>query len=133
MLRGVRALSILFLVACSAPARPPVTPTPTPQEPQPPPTSSTEEKFTGTITKINFGCAADARCDLVVDNTKNVHFGHDTRREGGKIPFGNTEQIFTLMDAPDQGVGKQVEVFAAKDGDGYTLQGKTEYYIKVLP
>ncbi len=98
-----------------------------------PPVASNEETFTGTITKIDFGCAADARCDLVVDNTKNVHFGHDTRREGGKIPFGNTDQIFTLMDAPQQGVGRRVEVFAAKSGEGYTLQGKTDYYIKVLP
>jgi hypothetical protein len=130
----VRALIIPFLVACSSPPRPPVT-QPPPQE-QPPPTdpvAAGEEKFTGTITKIDFGCAADARCDLVVDNTKNVHFGHDTRREGGKIPFGNTDEVFTLMDKPNQGVGTRVEVFAAKAEGGYTLQGKTDYYIKVLP
>ena len=129
----MRALPILFLVACSSPPRPPVT-QPPPQEPPPSgPVAAGEEKFTGTITKIDFGCAADARCDLVVDNTKNVHFGHDTRREGGKIPFGNTDEVFTLMDKPNQGVGTRVEVFAAKGEGGYTLQGKTDYYIKVLP
>ena len=37
------------------------------------------------------------------------------------------------MEAPNQGVGRKVEVFAAKDAEGYTLQGKEAYYVKVLP
>ena len=118
----------LFVAACKT-----GTPTPPSTTPAPPPAqSATEETFTGTLTQVDFGCAADASCDLVVDGTKKVHFGHDTRREG-PTTWGNTEQIFTLMEAKDQGVGRKVEVFAAKQGDGYTLQGKAEYYIKVLP
>jgi len=123
----VRALLFVVLVACGSNPSNPVTPT------SPPPVQSGDEAtFTGTITEANFGCAADASCDLVVDNTKRVHFGHDTRLEGPSA-WGNTEEIFTLMEDPKQGVGRRVEVFAAKRGDGYTLQGKTAYYIKVLP
>jgi hypothetical protein len=125
----VRALAFVVLVACGGGKATTPPPTTTP----PPAQADNEATFTGTITQIDFGCAADASCDLTLDNTKRVHFGHDTRLEGGKIPFGNTEQIFTLMDAPNQGVGRRVEVFAAKQGDGYTLQGKSDYYIKVLP
>lgn len=125
----MRSLVFILLVACksSTPA-PPTTPPPTTT----PPTNAAEETFTGTLTEVDFGCAADASCDLVVDGTKRVHFGHDTRLEGGGT-WGNTEQIFTLMEAPNKGVGRKVEVFAAKQEGGYTLQGKAEYYIKVLP
>jgi hypothetical protein len=133
----VRSLALIFLVACktSTPAPTPTTPpaTPPPTSPTTPPASASDETFTGTLTEVDFGCAADASCDVVVDGSKRVHFGHDTRREG-PTTWGNTEQIFTLMDAPKQGVGRRVEVFAAKKPDGgYTLQGKAEYYIKVLP
>ncbi len=127
----MKALLLSFLVACGSAPQPTTQPTQPP--PSSPPVAGNEETFSGTITKIDFGCAADARCDLVLDNTKSVHFGHDTRREGGKVPFGKTDEIFTLMGEPNQGVGKRVEVFAAKEGDGYTLQGKADYYIKVLP
>jgi len=123
----VRAL-LLCLVACGSSAKP----RPNVDKPQPPASSANEETFTGTITQANFGCAADASCDLTVDNTKHVHFGHDTRMEGPS-EWGNTEQVYELMEQPNQGVGKRVEVFAAKKGDGYTLQGKSTYYIKVLP
>jgi hypothetical protein len=122
----VRAL-IFCLVACGSSAKQqPNVDKPTPVA------SASEETFTGTITEANFGCAVDASCDLVVDKTKRVHFGHDTRMEGPG-EWGNTEQVFELMERPDHGVGKRVEVFAAKTGDGYTLQGKSSYYIKVLP
>jgi hypothetical protein len=123
---------ILFcclLVACKTGTPAPTT---TPPTTTPPTQAQGEETFTGMITEADFGCAADASCDLVVDGTKRVHFGHDTRREG-PTTWGNTEQIFTLMEAPDRGVGRKVEVFASKKGEGYTLQGKAEYYIKVLP
>jgi hypothetical protein len=121
----VRAL-LLFVAACGG------SPAPAPQQPKPAPAAANEETFTGTITEINFGCAADASCDLTVDNAKHVHFGHDTRLEGPAV-WGNTEEVFTLMETPNQGVGKRVEVFAAKTGTSYTLQGKATYYIKVLP
>ena len=128
----MRALLLVILVACGGGGTPaPTTPTqPTPTEPTPP--AGDEEKFTGTITQINFGCAADASCDLTVDNTRHVHFGHDTRREG-PTTWGNTEEIYTLMGTPNDGVGRKVEVYAAKKGEGFTLQGKSDYYIKVLP
>jgi hypothetical protein len=131
----VRSLTLIIaailVVACktSTPATS-TTPPPTTTPPTGAPTG--DETFTGTITEVDFGCAADASCDLVVDGTKRVHFGHDTRLQG-PTTWGNTEQIFTLMEAPDKGVGKKVEVFAAKSERGYTLQGKAEYYIKVLP
>jgi hypothetical protein len=122
-------LLLVFLVACSSSTK-----APTPDKPVPPPSGNApgEETFTGTITEANFGCAVDASCDLVVDKTKRVHFGHDTRREG-PVEWGNTEQVFELMEQPDHGVGKRVEVYAAKNGAGYTLQGKSTFYIKVLP
>ena len=126
----MRALIFVVLVACGSNPSKPVTPQPTTTPP--PAQSGDDAKFTGTITEASFGCAADASCDLVIDNTKRVHFGHDTRLEGPSA-WGNTDEIFTLMEDPKQGVGRRVEVFAAKQGDGYTLQGKTAYYIKVLP
>jgi hypothetical protein len=125
-----------FLVACSAPSAPPpaqpIQPTqPTPV--QPPAAQATgEEKFTGTLTEVRFGCAADGSCDAVVDGTKTVHFGHDTRAQG-PTTWGNTEEIFELMEDPKHGAGRRVEVFAKKVEDGYTLQGSEAYYIKVLP
>ena len=128
----MKALALVLLVACGpAPSRPTTPPTSTPPTTTPP-ANAGEETFTGTITEADFGCAADASCDLVVDNTKRVHFGHDTRREGPST-WGNTEQIFTLMDDPKRGIGRKVEVYAAKQDGQYTLQGKAEYYIKVLP
>lgn len=135
MLSPVRVLVLSLLVACgggAASTPPPATPTqPTP--PPPPPADAGAETFTGTITEIDFGCAADASCDLVVDGDKRVHFGHDTRLEGPS-PWGNTEEVFALMQDPKQGVGRRVEVHAAKrEGGGYTLQGNEAYYIKVLP
>lgn len=129
----MRALLFVILVACGGGGTPaPTTPTqPTPTE-QPP--AANEEKFTGTITQINFGCAADARCDLTVDGARHVHFGHDTRLQGGATAWGNTEEIYTLMGTPNDGVGRKVEVFAAKQSDNqFTIEGKTDYYIKVLP
>ena len=126
----MRAL-ILVLAACSSAAPPPSRPTPSPA-PTPAPSAS-EEKFTGTLTQVRFGCAADGSCDAVVDGTKTVHFGHDTRLQG-PTTWGNTDEIFALMEDPKQGVGRRVEVFAAKlEANGYTLQGKADYYIKVLP
>ncbi len=134
----MRSLAFILLVACktSAPAPQPTTPPP-PATTSPatttPPAAAADETFTGTLTQVDFGCAADASCDFVVDGGKRVHFGHDTRLEG-PTTWGNTEQLYTLMDAPGQGVGRKVEVFAAKQPDGgYTLQGKAEYYVKVLP
>lgn len=126
MLAAVRALIFLSLIACGTPpARPPAS--------APPAQQAAEETFTGAITQIDFGCAADARCSLVVDNTKTVAFGHDSR---GQAPaeWGDSAALFELMGEPQQGVGRRVEVFAAKNPDGgYTLRGKSTYYVKVLP
>ena len=76
-------------------------------------------------------CAADGSCDLVVDGTKRVHFGarHATR---GPERVGQTEEIYTLMEDPKQGAGARSRC-SPRRGEQYTLQGKTEYYIKVLP
>lgn len=104
-----------------------------PGSPAPAPSQTNEERFSGTITEIDFGCAADRRCWLVVDGGKRVAFGHDTR---GQPPaeWGSSDALFELMEEPQQGVGRRVEVYAAKDpGGGYTLRGKSAYYVKVLP
>ena len=98
-----------------------------------PATSATEGRFTGKITSINFGCAVDASCDLVVDGTKHVHFGHDSR---GAPPreWGTSDDLWPLMELPDSGVGRTVEVFAATtDQVNFTLAGKAAYYIKLVP
>lgn len=123
----MRGLVLLLLVACGGNDHaPPAAPTPAPVQP------ANTEKFTGTITAIDFGCAVDRRCSLVVDGTKQVAFGHDSR---GQPPaeWGNSDALFELMEQPQQGVGRRVEVFAAKDAGGYTLRGSTAYYVKVLP
>src|SRR5688500_4275929 len=119
---GVRAL-IVFMIACSSGN----SSAPKPQPPPTAPASQNEETFTGTITQIDFGCAADARCSMTVDTTKVVHFGHDSR---GQTPaeWGNSDAVMELMGEPQQGVGKRVEVFAAKQDGGYTLRGKGAYY-----
>ena len=135
---------VIFAVGCrpSAPATPGVG-MPPPAEPgigSPPPprfgSSATvgamDERFTGRITEVQFGCAVDASCNLVVDGTKHVHFGHDTRGEGPS-EWGNADSLWTLQQAPDSGVGRLVEVYAAtSDHQSYTLQGKAAYYVRVL-
>ena len=118
--------ALVFLAACSS------SPKPAPVQQPPPASNSAEEKFTGAITEIDFGCARDASCDLTVDKDKHVHFGHDTRMEGPSV-WGNVEDLWALMEQPDHGVGKRVEVFAAKKDGGFTVQGKADYYVKVLP
>ena len=92
-----------------------------------------DEKFTGKISSVNFGCAVDGSCDMIVDGVKYVHFGHDTRMEE-PTKWGNSDELWELWhEDSEQGVGRTVEVFAATDDhEGYTIQGKNEYYIKVL-
>jgi len=108
-----------------------------------------EEKFSGKVTSVNFGCAVDASCNLTVDGKKYVHFGHDTRGEK-ETEWGNADELWKLWQGDaKQGVGKTVEVFAAViqieygensppanpddiQGKSYTIQGKKEYYIKVV-
>jgi hypothetical protein len=91
-----------------------------------------DERFTGRITEIHFGCAVDASCDLVVDGARHVHFGHDTRMEGPS-EWGDAESVWPLMKEESSGVGRMVEVFAATtDHVGYTIKGKSSYYIRVL-
>ena len=120
--------SSLLAVACTQ-APPPVAPAPAPAAIS----KDTGMTFTGKITQISFGCAVDGSCDLTVDGTKHVHFGHDTR---GQPPteWGRADDLWTLMNAPDQGVGRTIEVSAATtDEVNYTIEGKKTYYIKVLP
>jgi hypothetical protein len=115
-------------------AQPPPGPAP-PSAVAPPPgpvAGPNEERFTGKITEIHFGCAVDASCNLVVDGNKYVHFGHDTRGEAPS-EWGNAESLWPLMNAPNSGVGRTVDVYAASEGEGsYTIQGKKEYYVRVL-
>jgi hypothetical protein len=136
LLASLLLVGLVGLAGCPAPAsEPTLTHTTPPGDPTPTPTQAgaRDETFTGTITAINFGCAVDASCDVTIDNTKTVHFGHDTRRSG-PTTWGNTEELWGLMQTPDQGVGKKVEVFAATtDGSAYTLEGKKDYYVRVTP
>ena len=126
---------VVILAACASSSPAPTTPTappPAPTTPTTPAPAPGDEKFTGRLTSINFGCAVDASCNLVVDGTKHVHFGHDTR---GQPPtaWGTADSLWPLMQSPDHGVGKRVEVFAARiEPNYYTIEGKADYYIKVL-
>ncbi|MEZ4222675.1 MAG: hypothetical protein R3B13_17165 [Polyangiaceae bacterium] len=91
-----------------------------------------EERFTGKITEIRFDCARDASCNMVVDGSKYVHFGHDTRGEAPS-EWGNVEDLWALPNGSESALGRSVEVYAAKSGDGsYTIQGRKEYYVRVL-
>ena len=76
----------MFLVACGGNAAKPAAP---PREP-PRGEASNEAKLTGTITEIDFGCAADARCALVLDGNTRVRFGHGSRGEGPQV-WGNSD------------------------------------------
>jgi hypothetical protein len=91
-----------------------------------------DERFTGRITEVHLGCAVDASCDLVVDGTKHVHFGHDTRAEPPS-EWGDAESLWAISREEGSGVGRMVEVFAATtDHQYYTIKGKSAYYIRVL-
>lgn len=130
---GALAASLLLIGCGPGPA--PQTPSPDPESimPVPPATSATEGRFTGKITSIDFGCARDASCDLVIDGTKHVHFGHDTR-SAGPSEWGTADQLWPLMELPDSGVGRTVEVFAATtDQTNFTIEGKAAYFIKLVP
>jgi hypothetical protein len=92
-----------------------------------------DDRFTGKITQISFGCGVDASCDLIVDGTRHVHFGHDTRGEQTPSVWGSADELWTLTHAPDNGVGRTIEVFAATtDHQFYSIQGKATYYIKLV-
>src|SRR2546423_731548 len=78
-----------FVIACGSQPAIPADP--------PKPSVGGDEKLTGTITEINFGCAIDASCDLVIDGKARVHFGHDTRGEHGS-PWGHVDDgVWNLM------------------------------------
>ena len=133
---------VLLFVACgpvvSEQQRPPPPPTRSPPADAitPTPPVGGGEKLSGTITQIDFGCARDASCDLTLDARTIVHFGHDTRGENPRRDWGKVDDALWAAwhDDPKHGVGKRVEVFAAKDQpDHYTIQGSTTYYIKLVP
>ena len=131
---GTFLVGILVFGCGPGPAPQSPGPRPDPAKPAPSPASSgTEDRFTGKITEINFGCARDASCDLVVDGTKHVHFGHDTRGRQ-QSEWGSADDLWTLMQAPDSGIGRTIEVFAATtDHVNFTIEGKTAYVIKLVP
>jgi hypothetical protein len=127
----------------AAPAPPPPTPPPplppaasasaAPAQPDDaPPPPAAEERFTGRITAIRFGCQVDASCNFTVDGTKTVDFGHDTRGEP-PAEWGEVQSLFALHRSGAKLVGRRVEVFAATDDHrSYTLRGKRAYYVHVL-
>lgn len=146
MVRLLLSICLLALAGC----RPSTRPTRYPSEPSrqyaspppqqysnvPPPHANAvapgEARFSGRITEIHFGCAVDASCNLVVDGTKHVHFGHDTRGEPAS-EWGDADSLWPLMQTPGSGVGRTVEVYAASDSpESFTIQGKRAYYIRVL-
>jgi hypothetical protein len=139
----------LALVSCvvlgcksSTPAPEPTTPGPTepaptdsaPTEPGTTPTpGDNEATITGTIVAVDYGCRHDASCDVTLDGDRKVHFGHDTRRQG-PTEWGDLSTLWPLANEKDQGVGRKVEVFGAITGEGtYTVEGKKDYYIRVVP
>lgn len=140
-------VALLLVVGCGASSPPPAPVAPPPAAPALPPPSptvsaaspdddprgpATEDHFTGRITAIRFGCVVDASCNVTIDGTKTVDFGHDTRGEP-PTPWGSAETLFALQRSQSTLVGRRVEVFAATaDHRGYTLRGKSAYYIHML-
>jgi hypothetical protein len=109
-----------------------VAPAPPPEPAESASRAAVDERFTGKITAITFGCQIDASCNLVVDGTKYVDFGHDTRGEA-PAEWGKADALWALKSTPSSGVGRTVEVFAATlDHESYTLRGKSTYYVHVL-
>ncbi len=89
-----------------------------------------EEKFTGTITDINYQCQADGICTIQIgEKYVIVGKGESPTPE----PKGNSSNIELDENKKNSYLGKKVEVFAQKiDNNTYTIYGKTKYYVKLL-
>ena len=86
-----------------------------------------EERFTGNITAVSTGCFTDGECSVSVDGKKVVTTIGWT---GG--PVGTIKGTVTNIGDLESRIGANVNVYALKTTDGYTLYGSSDYYIEVL-
>lgn len=89
--------------------------------------ASDEVMFEGIVTAYSTSCFADGICSITVDDKKIVTtrgWSHDIVGQVTGIPdFGSIES----------NVGAHAKVYAKKTDDGYTLYGKKDYYITIMP
>lgn len=85
--------------------------------------------FTGKISAVDTACFADGVCSVTIDGKKV------TLLAGLRIvpipPVGSLQGVDSIGDLEGK-IGSTAEVYAAKDGEDYTLYGNTSYYVKVL-
>lgn len=84
-----------------------------------------ETTFRGTVSEIDTGCYADGICTMTIDG-KRVVFG-----QGMTAADPPTGQLIGTT-APEQFVGRPVEVFGRLEGNSGTIIGRPEYYIKIV-
>ncbi len=89
--------------------------------------TSGEERFSGKITAVSTQCFADGICSVSVDGKKVVTTIGWT---GGAL--GSIRGTATDIGSLESRIGANVNVYAKKTADGYTLYGNTNYYIEVL-
>lgn len=85
----------------------------------------TTEKFEGTITAYSPQCFVDGICSITVDGKVIV-----TTRGWSQEIVGNVIGVDDFG-AVENKIGSRAEVYAKKTGEGYTLYGSADYYIKI--
>ncbi len=101
------------------------------------PQSSTKSatKITGTITEADTGCFVDGICKIKVNGTWVILATGERMPTNPPVESGVLLGLNGISPASigDMGVGRSVEVYAAKSPNGdLTLQGKNTYYVKLL-
>lgn len=86
-----------------------------------------EERFTGVLQEVDTSCFADGVCYAQVDDRKVILMQGFKGGALGDIR-GSEDGISGLVEH----IGREVEVFAAKYSEGYTLYGSEEYYLEVM-
>ncbi len=82
--------------------------------------------FTGTLEEVHEGCYYDAECYIVVDG-KHVTVIRGWSRE----IVGSVRGVESFGDL-NAHIGKELTVYAARNGNDYTLYGSGDYYVEVL-
>jgi hypothetical protein len=84
-----------------------------------------ETHFRGRVTDIDTGCYVDGICAMTIAG-KRVIFGQGMT--AADPPVG---QLIGVP-APEQFLGKEVEVYGRLVGNSGTIIGRPEYYIKIV-
>lgn len=82
--------------------------------------------FTGPLEEVNEGCYADGECYIVVDGR------HVTVIMGWSQEIVGTLQGVDSFGDLNAHIGENVQVYAAKNGDKYTLYGSEGFYVKLV-